>query len=127
MRLIVSRAAAGLLLAGTIALVVLSCSGPRAEIPATEPAIAGAITEVDQDGEHRGSIRVEGLPGGPAGSDQAVVRIEQGTVLLDADGRKAGFSALKTGRRVRVWFTGPVRESYPVQADAATVVIERMP
>lgn len=111
---------------GLVALVAASCAAP-VSLPGAAPSITGSITEVDQDGEHLGSIRVEALPGMPAGSDQAVVRIEQSTVLLDADGRKAGFSGLKVGRRVRVWFTGPVRESYPVQADADTIVLERMP
>jgi len=29
------------------------------------------------------------------------------------------------GARVRVWFTGPVAESFPVQATAGTVLILR--
>ncbi|MCI0662531.1 MAG: YobA family protein [Acidobacteria bacterium] len=38
--------------------------------------------------------------------------------------RKASeFAALEVGQRVEARFTGPVRESYPVQADAAEITI----
>ncbi|HST60661.1 MAG TPA: DUF3221 domain-containing protein [Longimicrobium sp.] len=32
---------------------------------------------------------------------------------------------LAVGARVQAWFTGAVRESYPVQADAGTILVER--
>jgi beta-N-acetylhexosaminidase len=108
-------------LAGTIAA---SCVRSEIELPRTPPSIAGTITAADPAGEHLGSIRVEAVPGEEAGSDKAVVRIEQGTALVNDSGQRIGLSQLKVGRKVRVWFTGPVRESYPVQADAATIILE---
>ena len=113
---------------GPAALLVLlsaaSCTRTPVELPATPPSIAGTITSVDIDGEHLGSLRVEAVPGEEAGSDKAVVRIEQRTALLNDSGQKVGLSQFKVGRKVRAWFTGPVRESYPVQADASTVILE---
>ena len=106
------------------ALAGASCNRPAVELPTTPPSIAGTITAVDQDGEHLGTIRIEAVPEELSGSDKAVVRITQGTALLDDSGQKIGFSQLKEGRKVRAWFTGPVRESYPVQADAQTIILE---
>ena len=107
-----------------VALAGSSCTRPAVELPTTPPSIAGTITAVDQQGEHRGTIRIEAVPEEESGSDQAVVTIGQGTALLNASGQRIGFSQLKEGRKVRAWFTGPVRESYPVQADAATIILE---
>jgi hypothetical protein len=48
-------------------------------------------------------------------------------VLASSGGTVTGASAadLVTGTRVRVWFKGPVAESFPVQAAAGTVLILR--
>ncbi len=107
-----------------VALSGASCTKTAVELPDTPPSIAGTITSVDIDGEHLASLRVEAVPGEEAGSDKAMVRIEQGTHLLNASGQKIGLSQFKVGRKVRAWFTGPVRESYPVQADASTLILE---
>jgi len=119
-----ARAAASLLL--VLVLVVAggaSCARTAVELPDTPPSIAGTITNVDQAGEHRGTILVEAVPV-EAGADKAVITIDQKTQLLNDAGQKIGFSQLKEGRKVRAWFTGPVRESYPVQADASTIILE---
>lgn len=119
------RIAVVLALAGT--LVVLggaSCNRRALDLPDTPPSIAGTITSVHQAGEQIGSIRVEAVPEEESGSDKAVVSISQGTVLLNASGQRIGFHQLTVGRKVRAWFSGPVRESYPVQADAATIILE---
>jgi hypothetical protein len=112
------------LAATLVTLSGASCTKTAVELPATPPSIAGTITSVDIDGEHLGSLRVEAEPGVEAGSDKAVVRVEQATALLNDSGQKIGLSQFKVGRKVRAWFTGPVRESYPVQADASTVILE---
>jgi uncharacterized protein DUF3221 len=107
-----------------VGMVAASCTRPELSLPRTPPSIAGTITAADPGGEHLGSIRVEAVPGEEAGSDKAVVRIGQRTALMDDSGQRIGLNQLKVGRKVRVWFTGPVRESYPVQADAATILLE---
>jgi len=118
----------GILVGMIFALVALggaSCSQQQSvELPTSPPSIAGTITHVDPAGERIGSIRVEAVPEDEAGSDKAVVRIEQATQLVDATGRAIAFNDLQVGRKVRAWFTGPVAESYPVQARAATVILE---
>jgi hypothetical protein len=114
-----------LALAGAVlALTGGACSRQAVELPSSPPSIAGTITHVDPAGEHLGSIRVEAVPGQESGSDKAVVRIEQGTQLLDGSGARIAFHQLQVGRKVRAWFTGPVAESYPVQALASTVILE---
>jgi hypothetical protein len=93
-------------------------------VPSSAPSIEGRVTAVDRAGERLGSIRVEANPSEPSGSDKAVVYITQTTEIVRGDSTRADFAALARGQWVRVWFTGPVRESYPVQADAALVQID---
>ena len=107
-----------------VALGGSSCSQQAVELPSSPPSISGTITSVDPAGERIGSIRVEAVPEDQAGSDKAQVRIDQGTQLIDATGRPIAFHELQVGRKVRAWFTGPVAESYPVQAKASTVILE---
>lgn len=112
-----------------LALIVLvapgaSCTKSTVPLPDSPPSIAGTLTAVDVQGEHLASLRVEAEPGTAAGSDKAVVHVSQSTALVDGAGQKIGLAQFKEGRKVRAWFTGPVRESYPVQADASTIVLE---
>lgn len=104
--------------------LVMACtlSAPRA--PAGPPSIEGRITAVNRAGERIGSIRVEANPSDSSGSAKAVVTITQNTEIVRADSTHANFHDLSNGQWVRVWFTGPVRESYPVQADADRVQID---
>jgi exosome complex RNA-binding protein Csl4 len=103
-----------------------ACRQSAPGIPVEPASIAGRVTAVKRSGERIGSVRVEERPTEAAGSAKAVVRIRQGTSVIGAppDGRSADFNALRVGQWVRVWFVGPVRESYPVQADAGTIVID---
>ena len=125
-----------------------------AMIPAEPPSIAGPITTArtheirgapdgarpDQpvssddtglvgpviDSTHR--ILVEAPSGTTSGTtnDKAWVTVRRDTPVLSASGTAIAhpWSALMPGARVRVWFDGPVRESYPLQADAKLVVID---
>jgi hypothetical protein len=104
--------------------LVAACAPSATHAPSGPPSIVGRVTAVNRAGERIGSIRVEANPSETSGSDKAVVTITQGTDIVRADSTRADFSALSTGQWVRVWFTGPVRESYPVQADAARVQID---
>jgi hypothetical protein len=104
-----------------LASLVVACTPSASRAPAGPPSIEGRVTAVNPAGERIGSIRVEANPSESAGSDKAVVRITQGTEIVRGDSARADFNALSSGQWVRVWFTGPVRESYPVQADAARV------
>ncbi len=71
-----------------------------------------------------GSVRVEVNPTEDDGSAKAVVELDRSTRVLYRNGEVTSSQELTIGHNVSVWFTGPVRESYPVQGEAATIVIE---
>ncbi|MBW3547667.1 MAG: YobA family protein [Actinobacteria bacterium] len=86
----------------------------------------------DPDSDVVGSVLVEEQPDRPvAGSrppqgDKAVVTVDTGSQILRQAGggyAEAAFDAFEVGQVVDVWFSGPVAESYPVQAGAKAVVI----
>lgn len=90
--------------------------------------IRGKITSVTESShpQARGSIRIEGNKERDTNYDKAVARVTPRTRLFKMDGGKkveAQFSDLKVGATVEATFTGPVAESYPVQATASEVVI----
>jgi hypothetical protein len=99
---------------------------PAADIttlPAEPPSITGTVTAVTLP-----TVRVEERPEEATGSAKASLRITDETRVL----RRAGDSLapgrpadLHVGQRVRAWFVGPVAESYPVQARAGTIIIDR--
>ena len=118
------RPVRGAILGATILFLLAGCAGQPSPGPSGPPSITGQITSIDQAGEQIGSIRVEAEPADSAGSPKAMARITPGTRVVTASGRGSEFRALEVGQWVRVWFSGPVMESYPVQATAATVVID---
>jgi beta-N-acetylhexosaminidase len=106
-------------------LALGACRSAAPSVPTEAASITGRVTDVSRSGERIGSVRVEAEPAVPSGSPKAVVRITQATTILTSTPESAtDFNALRVGQWVRVWFTGPVRESYPLQADAGTVVVD---
>lgn len=101
--------------------------GLSASIPTETASIIGDIKQIEQtDGRLR--ILVEQIPTRSAGEPIAWITVDGRTdVVQRAGGRtsRASTRELAVGTRVWVWFTGPVLESFPVQATAGTVVIER--
>jgi len=89
-------------------------------MPDTAPSIRGEVTAATMQ-----SIRVEENPAEASGSAKADVRLTANTVVLRQDGSVTDASELRKGQVVRVWFTGPVAESYPVLANGGTILIER--
>lgn len=127
-------------------------AGTAADVPPAAPDIEGRITTApkwvtpapgsgtgdtrdpeapvsSEDGAVSGAAR--GLLGvvlveAEQGADRASVTITDRTALLIQRGEEtvaATAADLAQGTRVRVWYTGPVAESYPVQAVAGTVLI----
>ena len=92
-------------------------------LPSTQPSIEGRVTAVTRSGERIGTIRVEERPAESSGSAKASVRIDQRTTVVRGS-QRVDFNALSVGQWVRVWFTGPVAESYPVQATGGAVAID---
>jgi hypothetical protein len=110
-----------------LALVML-LAACAATVPADPASINGGVTAVVSGDGRPSSITVETSGAQPAGtiSDKATVTIPPTTQFFAADGSAAkldAISAIGKGTRVRVWFTGPVAESYPVQATAGAVQI----
>lgn len=82
--------------------------------------IRGQITNItlDDDGKIK-QILVEGKIESDTQHDKASISILENTQVYKGNPvEKISISDLKEGQRVEVVFQGPVRESYPVQADA---------
>jgi beta-N-acetylhexosaminidase len=104
--------------------IAAACRTSAPKIPDAPASIAGRVTSV-QLGNGIGTVRIEARPEDTAGSAKAVVRITEATAVIGAPASgTADFTAIRSGQWVRVWFVGPVRESYPVQANAGTIVID---
>lgn len=94
--------------------------------PSESPSIRGEVTsaELDTDAEgDTGTILIEGEIEDDTVYDKASARITQDTQVFAQDGTLAAAGDIAVGQRVEVWFTGPVAESYPVQATASDVRI----
>ena len=102
-----------------------ACSTPSQDssvtvaIPDTVPTIIGQITAIALP-----MIVVEENPAESYGSAKARMRITPDTQVLRLDKGAASTADLRKGQKVRVWFVGPVMESYPMQGTAGMVVIE---
>jgi hypothetical protein len=95
-------------------------------LPNEQPGIRGMITKADSTAGSR-MILVEENPADAAGSQKASVRLNDQTKIYRRSGsslEKIGQSDLTSGKKVSVWFEGPVAESYPVQGSASVIVLE---
>ncbi len=90
-----------------------------AALPRTTPSIVGQVTAVALP-----MVAVEENPAEQHGSAKASVRMTNGTQVLRQGEGVVSATELRVGQRVKVWFTGPVMESYPLQATAGVIVIE---
>ena len=101
--------------------------------PPDAPVSSDEPPECDQPPTDQvGALRVEqypdrqvGDPRLPTAGEKAVVTVTTDTrILRQTKGalETAAFDDLATRQQVAVWFGGPVAESYPVQATAATIV-----
>jgi hypothetical protein len=82
--------------------------------------IRGSITEV---GAPWGNL-VVGEPGTDYRTDRAFFRISSETKIQRADGTSATAADIRVGRQIKLWITGPIMESYPVQVHADRILIE---
>jgi hypothetical protein len=120
-RNLVRRIAAGAM------LVCTACSSSTPGAPGTAaldsvPYIRGTITAIE-----RNRIRIEEVPADLTGTAKALLRLTDTTRIQLHSGAVASPSDLRVGQGVSAWVTGPIMESYPVQADASAVVIEASP
>ena len=113
-----------LAIALTATLGVAGC-GPS--LP-TEPAgIEGLAASVDRSaGGGQLTVLVEVPKGVDATgfvSDKASVRVLPETLVFAPDGSEGDVDLIEPGVGIRVWFEGPVAESYPVQGTASAVQV----
>jgi hypothetical protein len=104
-------------------LVALACAPNGGPLPNDAPFMNGTITAIGRVAEGW-SVRVEERPQDVSGSAKGVFRVRERTDVRRAAGGAARADDLREGQRVRVWVTGPVMESYPVQAGARLIVID---
>ena len=100
---------------------------PNDVILGEESDIIGKITDIDPISNENinGRILVE-LDQPNNTSDKFWVTIGKDTPIYEYDGQDhhtISFDSLQNGQIVEVWFSGPVRESYPAQVDASRVDI----
>jgi len=112
--------------------IALACKAPPPKVPTGPPSIQGRITAVQRSGDRIGRINVDAPPPNPdappppSSLTKAAVRITTSTTVIGPPPRPKAtdFNALHEGLWVRVWFIGPVGQSYPVQANAGTIAID---
>ena len=129
----------GLALAAAVTLVALSlvavgaCGGDggdpeggKTSPPAGAADITGRLSQLSVAADITVSFLVVADPSVSGVYDRAMVRVTADTVVWApaGEGRRSLVSGdLHDGLRVAVRFTGPVAESYPVQAVAADVEV----
>lgn len=111
---------------GLAACLALAACSPAVKPIASEPEVVGIVSEVRavEHAETIGQLLVE-APGDKT-SDKYVVAVRSDTLIfeqVEEDYRQLPFDTLRAGHKVQLWFTGPVRESYPAQATARQVVV----
>lgn len=121
-----------LVLTTGVALALAGCAGNGFEPPDDEPAIDGFVTVVNAPmgpaGDTRLVIQVDEVPGDTGGSPKFSLTIDDETQLLRWNADAGGYGTFDLvdfaiGQHVRVWVTGPIMESYPMQATAHTIVL----
>lgn len=110
------------------AALAAGCGMPSgATLPSEPPSIEGTVQQSSAiQGGRR--IFVEASPPIAGREPVAYITVLAGADVLAGSGEtiaRASADELVVGTRVRVWFTGPVAESFPVQATAGTVLILR--
>lgn len=99
--------------------------------PSSHIDVRGTITRISRaGGEDRdkvlGRVLIEGAKEADTQVDKASVTVKAETELFIMRGgerKPAEFAELKEGQKVEARFSGPVMESYPVQATAAEITI----
>jgi beta-N-acetylhexosaminidase len=124
---------AGVLFAAALALVAADKAEPEPKKVAPPKAdVRGEVKKVTglRAKDLVGNVLVEGSKEKDTQHDKASVTLTSKTkIYLWADGKKkdAKFTDVKEGSKVQCVFTGPVAESYPVQARASEVIILEEP
>lgn len=108
-------------------LLSAGMAGCGPSVPEEPPGIEGVATSVDRSaGEGQLTVLVE-VPAGVDAvgfvSDKASVRVLPERLVFAPDGSEGDIGLIEEGVGIRVWFEGPVAESYPVQGTAGAVQV----
>ena len=57
--------------------------------------------------------------------DKYVFTVTVDAEILELNGETVAFEDLEVTQQIEVWFSGPVKESFPMQVDAGKVIISR--
>lgn len=115
-----SRALACAIVALAMSLALVGCGSAP---PTEPPSISGTVTHYIADGAGGGTFLIEHGAEGSSDYDVASVHTDSKTKIFDAKDDLATFADIAEGSKLDVWFTGPVAESYPVQATAGSIRI----
>jgi hypothetical protein len=115
----------GIITVTLVLLLAAGCSSPDEPVT-TEPDFTGFITDITTIGNNDvvGSIAAESHADKIV--DKYVITVRDSTSLFRQDGDKyteISFDDLEKRQTVRVWFDGPVMESFPMQATALQIVV----
>jgi beta-N-acetylhexosaminidase len=111
-------------IAGLIILLFSACSfqGLTGKQDEDKLSIRGTVIKLYKNNELV-TLFVEGDKEADTEYDKASVTIDKKTVIQDSAKNRLAADDIKEGFKVEIIFTGPVRESYPVQATAMKVVV----
>lgn len=104
-------------------LLAAACIRSPVAIPDEPPFIRGVVTDVRLADGHT-VVLVEERPGIADSGAKAEATLGRDARVLRHDGSRAGRDALHAGQVIRLWHTGLVLDSYPVQVGARVVVLE---
>ena len=114
------------------ALSIAAACATKVALPSRDPEVRGVVTAVtpaaagESGDQPLGTLRIEENPADSSGSAKWVLSITGNTIVLVRPGEvtePASFERLVIGQRVEAWITGPVRESYPMQATASHLLV----
>ncbi|MDI3525760.1 MAG: hypothetical protein PWP60_892 [Candidatus Atribacteria bacterium] len=108
------------------ALILLVAMGCQSSVILGQPDIVGLIEDFQEGADvYHCSILVKEEASSSSLYDLAWVRINGSTAIIRNGTEVEGTACLflEEGMRVRVWFEGPVMESYPVQGYAKRIEI----
>lgn len=116
---------------------LVACAGstddvpPPAEEPAAEqgPVLTGTVNDlrisIDGGGDFLGSFALGGQPENDQFADARVTITTATRFFREQGGERveSGMPELRDGQTIELTITGPVMESFPVQANAGEIVI----
>jgi hypothetical protein len=97
-------------------------------MPDTLPDIRGNITNLKKTATKKNEksvamVMVQSVEGSDVRLPRASIRIDQNTLIETKSGGTLKLEQLREGQQVEAWFSGPVMESDPVQAQALAIRI----